>query len=163
MSTQDTANNIPVDLLSEGQRNLLRDSRTPPAGIASFHFHDCVGQFRIGSFRTRQVPTSGGKQQAEFSFDQQVVEMQQSGLLQNDGGMERVYGAEERVHKPALMPVWQFVMDRLSGFPTRRPRRRCFVSNELFAFSAGARWPHHSSCVAVPRSSNVCRHHLHGD
>jgi hypothetical protein len=96
MNTQDTANDILVDLHSEGQRNLLCDSRAPPAGIASFHFHDGVDQFLFGSLRTGLVPTSGGKQHTVLSFGQHVVEMQQSGRLQNDGRAEKASPAHEQ-------------------------------------------------------------------
>jgi hypothetical protein len=96
MNAQDTANNILVDLHSEGQRNLLRDSRTPPAGIAPFHLDDGVDQFLLGSFRTGMAPTSGGKQSAVLSFGQHVVELQQSGRLQNDGRAEKASPAHEQ-------------------------------------------------------------------
>ena len=82
-------------MLFRSQRNLLRDSRTPPAGIASFHFHDGVDQFLFGSFRTGLVPTSGGEQHAVLSSGQCVVEMQQSGRLQNDGRAEKASPAHE--------------------------------------------------------------------
>jgi hypothetical protein len=95
MNSKDTANNILVDLLSEGQRNLLRDSRTSPAGIASFHFNDGVDQFLFGSFRTGMAPTSGGKQHAVLSSGQCVVEMQQSGRLENDGRAEEASPVQE--------------------------------------------------------------------
>jgi hypothetical protein len=41
------------------------------------------------------APTSGGKQHAVLSFGQHVVEMQQSGRLQNDGRAEKASPAHE--------------------------------------------------------------------
>jgi hypothetical protein len=89
MNTQDTADNVLVDLDSEGQSNLLRNPRAAPAGITPFHFNDGVDQFFIWSFRTRLAPAFGGKQHAVLSFAQRVVETQQSGRLQNDGRAEK--------------------------------------------------------------------------
>jgi len=45
------SNNVFVDFDVEGQRDLLRDSRTAPAGITLLHFHDRMDEFRARSFR----------------------------------------------------------------------------------------------------------------
>src|SRR5580700_11489964 len=92
-NAQDTANNILVDFDAESQSNLLGNSRAAPTGITPFHFNDRVDEFFTRSFRTRLSPTLGRKQHLILSFRQQVVEMQQSGRLQNDSGPpERVLG-----------------------------------------------------------------------
>ena len=95
MNTEDAANHIFVNPHAEGQRNLLRNAGRPPAGITPFHFHDGVDECFIRSFWTGLVPTSGGKQQVVLSFGQHVVEMQQGGRLQHDGGT----GNARRVHE----------------------------------------------------------------
>jgi hypothetical protein len=86
MNAQDTANNILVDFNAESQRHLLRDSGATPVGITSFQFNDCVDEFSIRSFRARLTPALGRKQHAVLSLRQHVVEMEQSGRLQDDGG-----------------------------------------------------------------------------
>jgi hypothetical protein len=86
MNAQDTTNNIFVDFNAESQRDLLGDSGTTPGGITPFQFNDCVDEFFIRSFRARLEPALGRKQHAVLSSRQHVVEMQQSGRLQDDGG-----------------------------------------------------------------------------
>ena len=96
MNAQDTANNILVDFDAESQSNLLGNSRAAPTGITPFHFNDRVDEFLTRSFRTRLSPTLGRKQHLILSFRQQVVEMQQSGRLQNDSGPQNAYWAHEK-------------------------------------------------------------------
>jgi hypothetical protein len=55
------------------------------AGITPLQFNDCVDEFFIRPFRARLTPALGRKQQAVLSFRQNVVEMQQSGRLQDNG------------------------------------------------------------------------------
>jgi hypothetical protein len=86
MNAQDATNNILVDCNAESQRDLLGDSGTTPGGITSFQFNDCVDEFFIRSFRARLTPALGRKQHAVLSLRQNVVEMQQSARLQDDGG-----------------------------------------------------------------------------
>jgi hypothetical protein len=88
MNAQDTANNILVDFNAESQRDLLGDAGTTPVRIATFQFNDCVNELLIRSFRARLAPALGRKQHAVLSFDQHLVEMQQSGRLQDDCGTE---------------------------------------------------------------------------
>jgi hypothetical protein len=86
MNAQDTANNILVDFNVESQGDLLGDSGTTPVGITSFQFNDCVDEFFIRSFRAGLTPALGRKQHAVLSLRQHVVEMEQSGRLQDDSG-----------------------------------------------------------------------------
>ena len=96
VNAQDTANNILVDLDTESQRDLLGNSGTAPVGVPPFHFHDGVDEFLLRSLRPRPTPALGRKQHAVLSFPQQVVEMQQSGRLQNDGGTQNACRAHEK-------------------------------------------------------------------
>ena len=96
MNAQDTANDILVDLDGESQRDLLGDSGTAPVGITPFHFNDGVDEFFLRSIRARPTPTLGRKQHAVLSSPQHVMEMQQSGRLQNDGGAENACRAHEK-------------------------------------------------------------------
>jgi hypothetical protein len=105
VNTQDAANNIFVDLHAEAQRNLLRNPGTAPAGIAPFHFEDGVNQYSIRSFRAGLAPTFGGKQHAVLSFSQNVVEMQQSGRLQNDGDAENAARVHEQGAQTGDNPI----------------------------------------------------------
>jgi hypothetical protein len=95
MNAQDTANNILVDLDGERQRDLLGNSGTAPVGITPFHFNDGVNEFFVRSLRAGPPTARGRKQHAVLSFHQHVVEMQQSGRLQNDGGAENACRAHE--------------------------------------------------------------------
>jgi hypothetical protein len=65
-------------------------------GITPFHGNDGVDEFFVRSLRARPTPALGRKQHKVLSFHQQVVEMQQSGRLQNDGGTENACRAHEK-------------------------------------------------------------------
>jgi hypothetical protein len=88
VSAQDTAHHILIDLDAESQNDLLGNARTAPMGIAPLHGHDGVNEFSVRSLRAGSTPALGRKQPAVLSFPQQVVQMQQGGGLQNDGGTE---------------------------------------------------------------------------
>ena len=96
MNAEDTANHILVDCNAESQRDLLGDSGTTPVEIAPFQFNDCVNEFFIGSFRARRTPALARKQHAVLSFGQHVVEMQQRGWLQDDGGTQNACRVHEK-------------------------------------------------------------------
>jgi len=96
MNAQDTANNILVDRDGESQRDLLGNSGTAPVGITPFHFNHGVDEFFLRSIRARPSPALGRKQHAALSPPQHVMEMQQSGRLQNDGGAENACRAHEK-------------------------------------------------------------------
>ena len=85
MNTQETTNNILVDLDAEGQLDLLSDAGTAPGGIAPFHGNDGVDEGFVGSLRAGPPPAHGRKQHTVLSFPQHTVQMQQSGRLQSDG------------------------------------------------------------------------------
>jgi hypothetical protein len=96
MNAQDTANNILVDLDAESQCDLLSNAGTAPAGITPFHCDDGVDEVFVRSLRARATPALARKQHAALSFLQHTVQMQQSGRLQNDGGMENACSAHEK-------------------------------------------------------------------
>jgi hypothetical protein len=96
MNAQDAADNILVDVDREGERDLLGNAGTAPAGIAPFHCYNRINEVLLRSLRTRPMPALGRKQQAILSFSQQAVEMQQSRGLQNDRGTENACWAHEK-------------------------------------------------------------------
>ena len=96
MNAEDTPNHILVDGNAESQRDLLGDTGTTPVEITPFQFNDCVDEFFIRSFRARRTPALERKQYAVLSFSQHVVEMQQCGWLQDDGGTQNTRRLHEK-------------------------------------------------------------------
>src|SRR6516165_9462812 len=70
MFSKNPPHDVLVDVHAEGQRNLLGNSRTTPAWVTSFHFHDGIDQFFGRSLRTRPISALGRKQHAILSFRQ---------------------------------------------------------------------------------------------
>jgi hypothetical protein len=64
--------------------------------ISLFHGDHGVDEFFVGSLRARPMPALGRKQQAVLSFPQQVMETEESGRLQNDGGTQEARRAQEK-------------------------------------------------------------------
>ena len=52
MHCQNATYDVFVDLDTEGQRDLLGNSRAAPTGITPFHFNDGIDEFFGRSFRT---------------------------------------------------------------------------------------------------------------
>jgi hypothetical protein len=96
MNAEDTANHILVDCNAESQGDLLGDAGTTPVEITPFQFNDCVDEFFMRSFRARRTPALARKQHAVLSFGQHVVEMQQRGWLQDDGGTQNACRVHEK-------------------------------------------------------------------
>ena len=96
MKAQDTANHILVDLDAESQRDLLGNAGTAPVGITPFHSDHGVDEFLLRSLGARPTPELGQEQQAILSFPQHVVEVQESGRLQNYGRTENACRAHEK-------------------------------------------------------------------
>jgi hypothetical protein len=71
----------------------MRDSL---GGITLFHGNDGVDDGFVGPLRAGPLRALGRKQHAVLSFLQHTVQMQQSGGLQNDGGTENAYRANEK-------------------------------------------------------------------
>jgi len=88
VSGQDTAHHILVDLGTECQRDLLGNARTAPAGVPPFHCDDGVDEFLVRSLGAGSTPTRTRKQHPVFSFLQHLVQVQQGGGAQADGGTE---------------------------------------------------------------------------
>jgi hypothetical protein len=87
------------------QRGQLRRSRQPPGGVTPFHFNDGINEFFLRSIRARPTPALGRKQHAVLSSAQHVMEMQQSGTLQNDGGTENACRAHEKGTQTGDNPI----------------------------------------------------------
>ena len=58
MKRQNPTDHVPVDLDTEGQSDLLRDSWTSPSGITPFHLDDCIDKFSSGPFGTGPTPST---------------------------------------------------------------------------------------------------------
>jgi hypothetical protein len=96
MNTQDPPNNVLIDPDAESQRDLLSDAGTAPIPIAPFHGNDGGDEVFLRSPRARPPPALGRKQSIVLSFPQQIVETQQRGRLQNDGGSENACRTHEK-------------------------------------------------------------------
>jgi len=79
MNAQDTANHILVDLDTERQRNLLRNSWTSPVGIALFHLDNSIDKLSSRPLWTGFILVTGRKKEAVFPTLQCLVEAQKSG------------------------------------------------------------------------------------
>jgi hypothetical protein len=64
--------------------------------ITTFQFNDCVDEFSIRPFRAGLTAALEGKQHAVLSFRQHMVEMQQRGRLQDDGGTQNACRVHEK-------------------------------------------------------------------
>ena len=96
MNAEDTANHILVDGNAESQGDLLGDAGTTPVEIPPFQFNDGIDEFFIRSFRAGRTPALVRKQHAVLLFGQHVVEMQQRGWLQDDGGTQNACRVHEK-------------------------------------------------------------------
>jgi hypothetical protein len=96
MNTEDTANHILVDGNAESQGDRLGDAGTTPVEITPIQCNDGVDEFFLRSFRARRTPALARKQHAVLSFGQHVVEMQQRGGLQDDGGTQNACRVHEK-------------------------------------------------------------------
>jgi hypothetical protein len=96
MNAEDTANHILVDCNAESQGDPLGDPGTTPVEIAPFQFNDCVDEFFIRPSRARRTTALARKQHAVLSFGQHVVEMQQRGWLEDDGGTQNARWVHEK-------------------------------------------------------------------
>src|SRR5688500_17753894 len=61
----------------------------PPGRIPPFHLNDGGDELLAGSFRAGLTSALWGKQQPVLSLDENVMEMQQSRRLQNDGRTQK--------------------------------------------------------------------------
>jgi len=96
VNAQDAANNILVDLDAESQRDLLSNAGTSPVEIAPFHCKDGGDEVFLRTLWARPTPSLGRKQYVVLSFPQHIVETQQRGRLQNNGGTEKACRAHEK-------------------------------------------------------------------
>jgi len=105
-----------VDLDTEGQRDLLGNSRAAPTGITPFHFNDGIDEFFGRSFRTSPTAVFGGEQLSVLSFDQHLVEMQQSRRPENDRGSHNPCRTHEKGAQTGDDPIRNAEVG--SSFPT---------------------------------------------
>lgn len=71
------AHDIFVDVDAEGMRELLRDAYTAELGVAALQFNDRRDEFFGWTFGTGFAAMGlGGKEQAVFSIDQCLVELE---------------------------------------------------------------------------------------
>ena len=76
----------------------------PHVGLP-FHFNDGIDQFFFRTFRTRPTPGMGRKQLAILSFDEQVMEMEQSGGPQNNRGPRHACWAHQKSAQSCNHPI----------------------------------------------------------
>src|SRR5947208_3861210 len=105
-----------VDLDTEGQRDLLGNSRAAPTGITPFHFNNGIDEFFGRSFRTSPTAVFGGEQLSVLSFDQHLVEMQQSRRPENDRGSHNPCRTHEKGAQTGDVPIRNAEVG--SSFPT---------------------------------------------
>src|SRR5258706_3366224 len=89
MKRQNPTDHVPVDLDTEGQNDLLRDSWTSPSGITPFHLDDYIDKFSSGPFRTGPTLSTWRKKVAVFPILQCLVKVQKSGGFQDDCGTDQ--------------------------------------------------------------------------
>ena len=77
-------NNVLVNLDTESQGKLLRNSATAPACIAFFDFNDCLDEFRRRSLGPRFSASFRRKQASILTFHQGCMESEEGGRLQHD-------------------------------------------------------------------------------
>ena len=116
MHCQNAAYDVFVDLDTEGQRDLLGNSRAAPTGITPFHFNDGIDEFFGRSFRTSPTAVFGGEQLSVLSFDQHLVEMQQSRRPENDRGSHNPCRTHEKGAQTGDDPIRNAEVG--SSFPT---------------------------------------------
>src|SRR5213593_3041930 len=83
--------------------SVLGNSGTTPTRITPFHFNDGIDDFFSRSFWTRPTPVIGRKQETVLSFDQHVMEAQESRGLKTIADRRTRAGRISKVHKPAMM------------------------------------------------------------
>ena len=105
MHPENPAHDVLVDIDTEGQRDLLCNSRAAPRGVAPFNFNDGIDEFFGRSLRTRLTTTFGRKQQTVLSFDENVMEMEQSGGPQNNRRSQNACGAHQKSAQPGNHPI----------------------------------------------------------
>src|SRR5437870_4787616 len=116
MHCQNATYDVFVDLDTEGQRDLLGNSRAAPTGITPFHFNDGIDEFFGRSFRTSPTAVFGGEQLSVLSFDQHLVEMQQSRRPENDRGSHNPCRRHEKGAQTGDNPIRNAEVG--SSFPT---------------------------------------------
>jgi hypothetical protein len=105
MATQNTTNHILIDLDTEGYRHLLGYAGTTPVRITPFHLNNGADYVFLRSFGSRSTTLLGCEQHAVFPLLQQIVEIQQSGRLPDDGGTEHAGRTYEKSAQANHEPI----------------------------------------------------------
>src|ERR1700676_3453286 len=105
MKRQNPTDHVSVDLDTEGQSDLLRDSWTSPTGITPFHLDDYIDKFSSGPFGTGPTPSTWRKKVAVFPILQGLVEVQKSGGFQDDGGTDQTSRAYQERAESGDEPI----------------------------------------------------------
>jgi hypothetical protein len=75
---QDAANDVLVNLDTEGMRDLLSDAHATEFRVAHPHLDDCGNEFEGWPLRSRFTSMSGGrKEQTVLAIDQRPVKLEQ--------------------------------------------------------------------------------------
>ena len=116
MRCQNAADDVFIDADTEGQGDLLGNSRAAPTRITPFHLNDGIDEFFGWSFRARPTTVFGGEQHPVFSLDQHVMEMKQSRWPQHDGGTQNACRPHEKSAQTGDNPIRHAQVR--SAFPT---------------------------------------------
>src|SRR5439155_24980431 len=85
-----------IDLNAEGQRYLLRNSWAAPSWISALHLDDCLDELRFRSVRAGFTCEFWRKQEAIFSFDQNVMEMKEGRRSEHDCRTDNTCGTHQK-------------------------------------------------------------------
>ncbi len=101
MLLEHAANDIFVDVDSEGMRDLLGDAYTTEPGVAALQPNDRRDEFCRGSFGARFAATAeGGKEQTIFPIHQGFVELEQCCWLNERAKLRNPTRAHEQRGQP---------------------------------------------------------------
>jgi len=95
MGCENSANDVLVDVDTEGQGNLLGNARASPTWIALFHFNNGTNQIRARAFRSRPGSAFCGKQKPVFSMNQSAMKVEKRRWFHRDCGSHQ----SSRQHK----------------------------------------------------------------
>src|SRR5664279_2747224 len=86
MGCEDSANDVLVDVETEGQGNLLGNAWASPTWIALLHFNNGTNQIRAWAFRSRPRSAFCGKQKPVFSMNQSAMKVEKRRWFHHDCG-----------------------------------------------------------------------------
>ena len=86
MGCENSANDVLVDVDTEGQGNLLGNAWASPTWIALLHFNNGTNQIRAWAFRSRPRSAFCGKQKPVFSMNQSAMKVEKRRWFHHDCG-----------------------------------------------------------------------------